>query len=192
MKSELYFAGIFILVMWLVFFVDAFIPAHLNSWGVYPRSFRGLFGIPLMPFLHGGFSHLFSNTVSLGILMFLLVGSQKNHWPIVGAIILINGALVWLLARSVSGEGELMNHIGASGLVFGLMGFLILNGFLEKRLVSIGVALLVGFFFGGTMISGIIPKINSQISWEGHLFGVVAGAAVAYFMSEKGKALSWR
>lgn len=192
MKKELYYVGIFILVLWLVMVVDAFIPAALNSWGVYPRSFWGLIGIPLMPFLHGGFFHLCGNTVSLAVLMFLLVSSQKNHWPIVGAIVLINGALVWLLARGQNAEGELMNHIGASGLVFGLMGFLILNGFLEKRLVSIGVALLVGFLFGGTMISGIIPKIDSQVSWEGHLFGVVAGAAVAYFMSEKSRVLSWR
>ena len=192
MKKELYFVGLFILVLWLVLIVDAAIPADLSNWGVYPRSLRGLVGIPLMPFLHGGFYHLLGNSVTLAILMFLLVGLKKNHWAIVAAIVLINGALVWGLARGENAAGELTNHVGASGLIFGLMGFLILNGFLEKRVVSIGIALLVGFLFGGTMISGIIPRTNSQVSWEGHLFGVVAGAAVAYFLSEKKKLLFWR
>ncbi len=186
MKKELYFVGLFILAIWLIWLVDFVIPAELNGWGVHPRSLTGLVGIPLMPFLHEGFFHIFGNTISLGILMFLLVGLQRQHWAIMAAIVLLDGAMVWL----IGGSGT--NHVGASGLVFGLIGFLILNGFLEKRVVSIGVALLVGFLFGGTLVSGIIPKIGGQISWEAHLFGVVAGAGVAYFLSEKNKFMAWR
>ena len=185
MRKEFYFVGIFVLVIWLVYIVDLFIPLALNAWGIEPRTLKGLVGIPLMPFLHGGFYHVFSNTVSLGILMCLLVSAQRNHWPIVGAIVLLNGILVWLLARSAV-------HVGASGLVFGLIGFLLLSGFLERRLVSIGVALIVGFLFGGTLISGILPKIGSEVSWEGHLFGAIAGAVVAYAMSENRRFLAWK
>ncbi|NNE00435.1 MAG: rhomboid family intramembrane serine protease [Pirellulaceae bacterium] len=186
MRKDFYFVGIFILVIWLVYIVDAFIPYAINSWGVQPRTVSGLIGIPLMPLLHGGFYHVFSNTISLVILMALLVGSQRQHWPIVVAIVIVNGVLVWLMGRSDS------NHVGASGLIFGLIGFLILNGFLAKKPLSIGIALLVGFLFGGTLISGVIPRIGSQVSWEGHLFGVIAGAAVAYFLAQKNKRIAWR
>ena len=192
MRKDLYFVGIFLLVMWLIWIVNTVIPYQINHWGIQPRSIGGLPGIALMPLLHDGFYHIFSNTVSLSILLFLLVGSQKQHWPIIVAIVLLNGALVWGLARSETSNGELMNHVGASGLVFGLIGFLILNGFLQKRLLSIGVAILVGFLFGGTLLSGISPRIGGQISWEGHLFGLIAGCAVAYFMSEKNRFMAWR
>ena len=183
MRKELYFVGIFILVIWLIYIVDAAIPYALNSWGVHPRTLTGLIGIPLMPFLHGGFSHVFGNTISLAILMFLLAGTRGNHWAIVVAIVLINGGLLWVMGRSA-------NHVGASGLVFGLIAFLIAIGFLEKRFVSIGVAILVGFLFGTTLISGVIPSFGSEVSWDGHLFGAIAGAAVAYFMIEKNKRMA--
>ena len=185
MKRDLYFVGVFLFVIWLIYIVDAIIPYALNDWGVVPRTVTGLVGIPLMPFLHGGFYHVLTNTISLGILLTLLVGLQRNHWPIVAAIGLGNGMLVWVFARPGS-------HIGASGLVFGLIGFLIVNGVLRKRPVAIGVAILVGFLFGGTLISGVIPRIGSQVSWEGHLLGALAGAFVAYALAEDRKLMAWR
>ncbi|MGB7347502.1 MAG: rhomboid family intramembrane serine protease [Pirellulaceae bacterium] len=185
MRNQLYFVAAFVLAIWLVYIVDLPIPYDLTQWGIHPRRLAGLPGVALMPLLHGSFYHLISNSIPLAILMVLLVGSQRQPWPIVTAIVLLNGVLVWLMARSDT------NHIGASGLVFGLIGFLILNGFLEKKFTSIIVALVVGFFFGSTLISGMIPKIGGEVSWEAHFFGAVAGAVVAYAWSQKGKRLAW-
>ncbi len=186
MRNQIYFVAAFVLSIWLCFLVDLPIPYDLATWGIHPRSLGGVPGIALMPFLHGSFYHLISNSIPLVILMVLLVGSQKNPWPIVAGIVGVNGVLVWLMARSST------VHIGASGLVFGLIGFLILNGFLEKKFVSIVVALLVGFFFGSTLVSGMIPKIGGEVSWEAHFFGAIAGAAAAYFVNQKSKLLAWR
>jgi len=185
MRNQFYFVAAFVLSVWLFYVVDLPIPYDLSQWGIHPRSLGGLPGIALMPFLHGSFYHLISNSIPLTILLLLLVGSQRTPWPLVAGIVLLNGVLVWLMARSGT------NHIGASGLVFGLIGFLILNGFLEKKFVSIVVALVVGFFFGSTLISGMIPKIGGEVSWEAHFFGAVAGAVVAYGWSQTNKRLAW-
>jgi membrane associated rhomboid family serine protease len=175
MRKDFYYVAAFLIAIWLVYVVDAIIPYALNQWGLDPRTVSGLPGIVLMPFLHQGFGHVFGNTLSLAILLVLLLGSRRQHWTIVVAIVVINGVLLWLLGRSG-------NHVGASGLVFGLIAYLIVAGILEKKPVSIGIALLVGFFFGGTLISGIIPRVSSEVSWDGHLSGAVAGAATAYLM----------
>ncbi|QDT13015.1 rhomboid family intramembrane serine protease [Planctomycetes bacterium K23_9] len=186
MRSPFYFVAAFVLSIWLVFLVDWPIPYDLSQWGIHPRRLTGIPGIALMPFLHGSFYHLFSNSIPLAILLVLLVGSQRKPWQVVTGIVLLNGALVWLMARSDT------NHVGASGLVFGLIGFLILNGFLEKKVVSIIVALVVGFFFGSTLISGMIPQIGGEVSWEAHFFGAVSGAVVAYAWSQMNQRLAWK
>ena len=175
MRQESYYVAAFLVAIWLVYIVDAIIPYALNQWGLDPRTLSGLPGIALMPFLHQGLGHVLGNTLSLAILLVLLLGSRRNHWAIIVAIILGNGVLLWLFGRSG-------NHVGASGLVFGLIAYLIVAGILEKKPVSIGIALLVGFFFGGTLITGIIPRVSSEVSWDGHLSGAMAGAGVAYLM----------
>ena len=185
MQNRLYHVVVFLLVIWLVFIVDAIIPAKLNDWGVYPWRPVGLIGIPLMPFLHAGLAHIFGNSISLAILLGLLVASQQSPWKVVAAIVVLNGLLLWAFGRSG-------NHIGASGLVFGLISFLILSGILDKNLVSIIVALVVGFLFGTTLIFGVIPRIGSEVSWDGHLFGAIGGGLVAYFASENKKLLAWK
>ncbi len=186
MRNQLYFVAAFVVAIGLFYLVDLPIPYDVSQWGIRPRQIDGLPGIALMPFLHGSFYHLISNLIPLVILMVLLVGSQRNPWPIVALVIGFNGILVWLMARSGT------NHIGASGLVFGLIGFLIMNGFLEKKFASIAVALFVGFFFGSTLISGMIPKMGGEVSWEAHFFGAVAGALVAYAWSKRNGPLPWK
>ncbi|TWU31005.1 rhomboid family intramembrane serine protease [Novipirellula artificiosorum] len=172
MKKQAYPIMILLLVMWLVRIVDVVIPADLNQFGLQPRSIQGILGIGTMPFLHAGFGHLISNTVPLLILLGLTVASRGDHaWPVVAGIIVGSGVLLWMFGRNA-------NHIGASGLVFGLIAFLITVGVREKRFGSIAVALLVGFLFGTTLFFGIIPSFGSTVSWDGHLFGAISGLIV--------------
>lgn len=172
MKKEFYWIGVLLLVLWLIRIVDAFIPYDFAVWGLVPRTLRGLTGIALMPFLHASFSHLFSNTFSLAILLGLMVGSRKSPWVLIGLTSVAGTCLLWLAGRSA-------NHVGASGLVFGLIGFLIVSGFMRRTLVHVGVAILVGVLFGGTLLSGILPGAEG-VSWDGHLCGFLGGAAVAF------------
>ena len=89
------------------------------------------------------------------------------------------GALLWMLGRNGDSNQPVI-HVGASGLVYGLIAFLIVAGFLERRPISLGVAILVGFLYGGTLLYGVLPT-QPGVSWDGHLFGALGGAAVAYF-----------
>jgi len=165
----------FIGAIWAVFVVSRFIP-RLEYYGVVPRTLRGLAGIPAMPFLHKDLHHILGNTFPLFILLTLLTGSSVQPWQVVVELVLLGGLLLWLFGRS-------RVHIGASGLVFALIAFLIVSGFLEKRLVSLAVAVVVGFIYGGTLLSGVLPQFKSCISWEGHLCSAVAGGIVAYALT---------
>jgi membrane associated rhomboid family serine protease len=165
----------FLGVIWVVFTISRFFPV-VNNYGVVPRNLRGLVGIPAMPFLHKDLHHILSNTVPLFILLALLAGSRARSWEVVIEIILLGGLLLWLVGRPKI-------HIGASGLVFGLIAFLIVSGLLEKRLVPFLIAVLVGFFYGGSLVFGILPRLRSQTSWEGHLCSSVAGGLVAYALT---------
>ena len=161
--------AIFIGAIWVVFILDIFLP--LEKLGLFPRSFSGLLGIAAMPFLHGNFGHLLSNTVPLAILLGLMVISRPRPWSTMIILTLISGVALWLFGRSAW-------HIGASGLIYALMGFLIMTGILERRLVSALVALFVGITYGASIICGVLPAPG--VSWEGHLFGLLAGAALAW------------
>lgn len=163
---------VIVLLMWLVALVDAIIPADLAQFGIRPRTMRGLIGIPLAPFLHAGWGHLIGNTLPLTVLMFLTLASRARAWTRMITIALLGGGLLWLVGRSA-------NHVGASGWVFGMIAYLIAIGIRERALRSIGIAVLVGVLFGGTLLTGVIPTIGSSVSWDGHLCGALAGVAVA-------------
>jgi len=171
-REELRGVLIFVGIVWCVFLVNLILPFSLNAFGITPRSMRGLVGIPCMPFLHADFGHLLSNTVPLTILLLLLAGSRANSPMIVAAIVLTGGALLWLFGRPAT-------HIGASSLVYGLSTFLIVSGFLERRMVPLMISVGVGFLYGGALLSGIVPSLGSNVSWDGHLCGGIAGALTA-------------
>ena len=171
-REELWDIVIFIGVIWAVFFESLLFPS-LDSFGVVPRKLIGLVGIPAAPFLHARFFHLLGNTVPLFFLLALLAGSKARSFEIVIEIILLGGLVLWFFGRT----GD---HIGASGLIFGLIAFLILSGFLEKRVVPMIVAVVVGFSYGGTLLFGVLPTVGPQISWDGHLCSAIAGGIVAY------------
>lgn len=178
-RQELHGIVAFVCAIWVVFFASYFFPG-LDSFGVVPRTLLGLIGIPAAPFLHADLHHIVSNTVPLFILLALLAGSKARSWEIVADVVILGGVLLWLFGRHAT-------HIGASGLIFGLIAFLILSGFLERRLVPLAVAVLVGFVYGGTLISGVLPRLGSHVSWDGHLCGAIAGGIVAYALTRESK-----
>jgi len=167
-----------IAVLWVVFLLDWIIPVDFNRFGLEPRSLFGAIGIVTMPFLHRDVAHLAGNTIPLFILLTLLAGSKARSWEIVGEIVLVGGVLLWLFGRNAT-------HVGASGLVFGLIAFLILSGLLERRVVPLIVALLVAFLYGGTLLSGVLPTVARGVSWDGHLCGAIAGGLSASFLHKE-------
>jgi membrane associated rhomboid family serine protease len=176
-REELYGVLAFVGVVWGVFVLGHILPLRLESFGVTPRTLKGLIGIPAAPFLHANLAHLVSNTIPLTVLLLLLAGSRGSSWRVVASIVFLSGALVWLLGRSAT-------HIGASGLIYGLIAYLLVSGVRERRIVPMLISLVVGILYGGTLALGILPSWRSHISWEGHLFGAIAGAAIAYVMTK--------
>lgn len=138
-----------------------------NQLGNIPRYVPGLKGIVLGPFLHGSLQHYFSNIIPLCIFSYLLLQyGLKRYVQITLWVIFLTGLLVWLFARPAT-------HIGASGLVYGYFGYLVLAGFLSGRFKLMIISLLVAFFYGG-LVWGIMPATRF-VSWESHLFGFIAG-----------------
>ncbi len=168
-KRDLFGVAIFIGLIWIVFGLDYFLP--LENLGLIPRTFRGLTGIVAMPFLHGDFKHLLSNTIPLAVTMMLLAGSRANSGAIVALITLLCGVGLWLFGREAL-------HIGASGVVFGLIAFHVFAGIFEKRVQSVIIAVIVGLLYASTVVQGVIP-FQRGVSWDGHLIGAIAGALVA-------------
>ncbi len=168
-KRDFIGIAIFLVVIWGVFALDRFLP--LEKYGLVPRDFGGLIGIIAMPFLHGDFAHLMGNTVPLAVTLFLLAGSRADSGAIVILITLLGGLGLWLFGRTAL-------HIGASGLVFGLIAFHIFAGIFEKRISSILITIIIGVSYAGVLFKGVIPG-QQGVSWDGHLFGAIAGTLVA-------------
>jgi membrane associated rhomboid family serine protease len=183
-REELVNILLFLGFIWFVFFVQVTFPGlHLDNYGITPRTTPGLIGIPCMVFLHASFQHIYANTIPLFFLLALLAGSRARSWEIVLEIVLLGGLLLWAFGRPTR-DGVPMVHIGASGLIFGLIAFLIVSGILEQRIIPLCISILVGFCYGGTLLAGIMPQeVHSRISWEGHLYGAIAGAVVAYYLT---------
>ena len=172
-KRDLAGVALLIVIIWIVFALDHFLP--LEQLGLIPRTFRGLVGIVAMPFLHGDFAHLLGNSVPLAVTLLLLAGSRANSGAIVVLITLFGGIGLWLFGREAL-------HIGASGLVFGLIGFHVFAGIFERRLQSVLISAIVGLLYASTVIQGVMP-FQQGVSWEGHLIGALSGAAVALITS---------
>ncbi len=158
-------------VIWFAGVANYLLVVELNEYGIYPRETWSLPGILVWPFLHGGFVHLAMNTTPLFILGFLVgLRGPKVFFASSVFIVILAGIGVWLFARPAF-------HIGASGLVFGYFGFLVAMALHEKRLSTFLIAAAVLFFYGGLLI-GVLPS-EAFISFEAHLFGLIAGILAA-------------
>ena len=160
----------FVALIWGMYLLDLVLP--IDRLGLVPRTLAGLPGIVAMPLVHRDAAHVFSNTVPLVVLLTLLAGSRSKSWAVVAAIAILGGTLLWLCGRSA-------RHVGASGLVFGLITFLIASGLLERRPIAMVVSVIVAVLYGTTLAWNVLPH-TSGVSWDGHLCGAIAGIAVAY------------
>lgn len=165
-------------IMWLIKFYEVNAGIDLGVHGVLPRHIEGLQGILFSPFLHGSWDHLMSNTAPMFFLLGALIFFYEHIWIKAFLIIyFLSGIGLWIGGRE-------SYHIGASGVVYGLTGFLFLSGVLKRDIKLMAVSMLVIFLYGG-MIWGIFPMLV-QVSWEAHLFGLLSGCLVALIFRDSG------
>jgi membrane associated rhomboid family serine protease len=168
----------FVLLLWAVEMVDRTTTGSLDRYGIRPRTDEGLGGIVVAPLLHVGWDHLEANSGPLLVLGFLVaVVSTGRFVGVLAWSWLVSGVGVWLV-----GPGDAVT-VGASGLVFGLLTYLLVAGFLERRPVRILVAVAV-FILYGSVLLGVLPG-QPGISWQGHLFGAVGGFVAAYTLTDR-------
>ena len=176
----------FVMLIWLVFWFEVRFGFSFNELGVYPRTLSGLKGIIFSPFIHGSIEHLYHNSIPLFVLsMALFYFYRSISWKIIGFGILFSGLLTWFIARPAF-------HIGASGLIYVLMSFILFKGIFAKHFRLIALSLLVVFLYG-SMIWYVFP-IKEKVSWEGHLSGLTIGFVFALFFRKsivKPKKYAW-
>jgi len=161
-------------LLWLLEVVDVVSGHALDGLGITPRTPSELIDIVPAAFIHFGFAHVASNTVPLLVLGFLAaLGGLRRFAAVCALIIVADGLGVWLISPAHS------NTAGASGLIFGLFGFLLVSGFIERRPLGILVGVLIGAVWGGSILMGLAPT-QTGVSWQGHLLGLVSGVAAAF------------
>ena len=169
---------LFVMIIGLIHLIQYVFEISFTNYGVFPRDPKGLIGILTMPLIHGSFSHLFNNSIPiliLGTSMFFFykeVALKVSFW-----IYLMVGVWTWIYAREAY-------HIGASGVLYGLFSFLLVSGFIRRNTQLISLSFAVIFLYG-SLVWGIFP-IDVSISFEGHLWGFVAGVILAFYYRRQG------
>ncbi len=169
-----------LVLMWSVYLLDFSSGKLFYEFGVYPRTIHGLIGVITMPLIHSqdDIKHILSNSLPIGVLLASLIHFYK---AISGKVLLIiwifTGLSTWVIARE-------NYHIGMSGVIYGLVGFLFTSGALRKYKPLMGLSLFVVFLYG-SLIWGIFP-METKVSWEGHLSGLVVGVATAIIFRKQG------
>jgi len=171
----------YVALLWIIQLVNWILGYDLNpAFGLIPRHLGGLDGVLAMPLLHGSFAHLLANTPPLLVMGALLLSTASRALLAVNAVVIcFGGGLVWLF-------GSTAIHIGASGLVFGWFGFLVVRGLVDRSAVTLGTALFIGILYG-SILWGVLPG-QSGVSWEAHLFGAIAGTAAACLIRKQADA----
>lgn len=177
------------IMLLIIHIINVLLGMQLSAFGIYPRSFESLPGVLTAPLIHGDFNHLFSNIVPLfSMVMVMLLFYPKVAVRSLIFIYVSTGLAVWLFARSVF-------HIGASGVVYGLISFVFWLGVFRKSTKSIVLSLIMVMMYGG-YVAGLSPH-QPGISWESHLFGAIMGLVAAYLFKaqveedEKPKVYDW-
>ncbi|MGA5313964.1 rhomboid family intramembrane serine protease [Streptomyces pseudogriseolus] len=166
-------------LLWLLEVADAASGHALDDFGIVPRTPSELVDVVPAAFIHFGFSHVAANSVPLLVLGFLAaLGGIRRFLAVCALIVVADGLGVWLVSPADS------NTAGASGLIFGLFGYLLVSGFVERRPLGILAGVLVAAVWGGSILAGLAPT-QSGISWQGHLIGLAAGIAAAFLLRRR-------
>ena len=169
---------LYILVIWMLYFIEIKFGYNFNKYGVYPREFKGLRGVFFSHFIHSNTKHLFNNSIPLFVLLlsvFMFYKEVALKVLVYGA--LLTGFLTWIIARE-------SYHIGASGVVYLLFSFVFFSGILKKHFRLVALSLIVIFLYG-SMIWYVFP-IKEGISWEGHLSGFLVGLLFSVLYRNRG------
>lgn len=165
-------------LLWVLEAVDVISGRRLDGLGIEPRKPGELVDIVPAAFTHFGFGHLASNSLPLLVLGFIAALRGIGRFLAVSfAVIVVSGLGVWAVAPAHT------NTAGASGLIFGLFGYLLIRGFVDHRALDIVVGLFVGALYG-SILWGVLPSAHG-VSWQGHLFGLLGGVAAAFVFRER-------
>ncbi len=166
-RESVFITLAFLGVLWCIKSWEYATSVDLSFLGIYPRSLKGSLGIVTAPFIHGDIQHLLSNTFPLAILgVGLFFFYRKIAFEVFIIVYLSTGFWVWTIARPAF-------HIGASGIIYGLVAFLFFFGLIKRDARSLAVSMIVVFLYHG-LFAGIFP-FSDQVSWESHLFGGLSG-----------------
>jgi len=178
---SLFFPGVFLIIIWTIALAEYLLDVRFVQYGLYPRSWEGAIGILTSPLIHADVNHLFANSVPL----FVLGASLFYFYRSIALRVFI---LIYLFSNIwVWGMGREAYHIGASGLVYGLAAFLFVSGVIRREPRLMAISMFVAFMYG-SFIWGIFPELfpEKNISWEGHLMGMLAGVIFAFYFRKKG------
>ncbi|MCC6839631.1 MAG: rhomboid family intramembrane serine protease [Flavobacteriales bacterium] len=171
--TALFMPALAVATMWIVLAFDEVYHLDLGRYGILPRVLLGLRGIVFAPFIHGGVEHLFNNSVPLLVLgWFTVYFYPKASGRLVLVSWFVTGLWVWIMARG-------SYHIGASGIVYALAGFVFFSGLFRRRIALMAVSLIVVFLYG-SMWWGALP-LQPEVSWESHLAGGLVGSIMAWY-----------
>ncbi|PIP54005.1 MAG: rhomboid family intramembrane serine protease [Bacteroidetes bacterium CG23_combo_of_CG06-09_8_20_14_all_32_9] len=174
---SIFFPALFVGMLWLIKVSELVLNEDFSSFGLYPLKIKGIIGIFTSPLIHGNIDHLLANTIPLLVLgTSLFYFYSKVSYKVFILIYIITGIWVWFSGRPAY-------HIGASGIVYGLAGFVFTSGIILRNFRLLSISLLVVFLYG-SMVWGIFP-IDPKISWESHFMGLIAGIVLAiYYRNE--------
>ncbi len=165
-------------IIWAVFLLNEYFQLGWKQYGIHPREFSGLIGLITYPLLHGDWSHLIDNTTTGFV---LLLGLYSFYgvvaWRVMFWSWIMSGLWIWVAAR----DG---NHIGFSGVIYAMASFIFFSGLFRRYFRLMALSGVVVFLYG-SMVWGVLP-IQPRISWEGHLFGAIAGLILAIYFRMEG------
>ncbi|WP_026707025.1 rhomboid family intramembrane serine protease [Flavobacterium frigidarium] len=165
----------FVLSLWLVYWFEIRFHFNFVKNGIMPREISGLQGVLFSPFIHSNLSHLYNNSIPLLVLLAALQYFYPRHsFKVICYGILLSGMLTWLIGRT-------SYHIGASGLIYVLVGFIFFKGIITRYFRLVALSLTVIVLYGG-MIWYVLPDVDNSISWEGHLAGLISGVIFAILL----------
>lgn len=164
----------FIASLWVIHFINYLLKYRLNRLGILPRHPIGVIGIIFSPFLHVDYPHLIMNSIMLFALSaMILMSGREVYFSVTACIILISGLLIWLFAR----QGL---HVGASGLVMGYFGYILIRSISNPSILAIAVAIVCIYYFGGMFVN-LFPR-EKRISWEAHVYGFISGIITSFLI----------